>query len=533
MSRAGLADVLPLAPAQEGLLYETLRGAAGIGTDFYVVQCRFGLAAPVDAAAVRGAVTWLLERHPNLRACFRHQGLDQPLQVVPDTVRLPWEEIDLAGLDPGDAEAQVQARAAADRSRRFELSRPPLLRCTLVRLAGGRAELLLTAHHIVLDGWSTAVVVRELAARYDDPGLRLPAPTPWREYLSWLRDQDAERAAEVWREALAGVRAGTLVATGRPGAASGTAAEAVVIEHELSAERTSAVRRRARAARVTVNTLVQAAWGVALARTTGRDDLLFGAVVSGRPADIPDVQFMVGTFVNALPVRIRLRSGEPVGELLGRIQAEQQRLLPCQHVRLAEVQRLAEAGELFDTLLAFENFPQDGEYAGGMRLTGMHASSHYPMSVAVTEGERMRLRFAHRPERLDRAGAEALARRMTEAIERLSTDEHVEVLAASAGGRQPVPRPTAESARVLSAAAAVTAQRLCGLFARVLDVPAVGVDDDFFAAGGQSLLAMRLAAAVERELGVPVGLEAVFDAPTPAGLAAVIHRAERSSGRAD
>ncbi|MGR6921079.1 amino acid adenylation domain-containing protein [[Actinomadura] parvosata] len=394
-----LADVLPLSPAQEGLLFHALYGG---GADAYVVQARFTVEGEADPARLRAALESLLERHPNLRACFRHKGLDRPVQLVPHRVRVPWTEVE------PPTEADLERMLEADLLRPFDVTRPPLVRATLVR----RRELVLTMHHLLVDGWSMPILARELAALYAG-GPALPPAPPFRDYLAWLRGQDTGPALDAWRQALAGLPGPTLV---RPGAGAASARQEAV-ERELSPELGEAVRRRARAAGVTVNTLVQAAWGLVLARMTGRDDVVFGAVVSGRPPEVAGVESMVGLFINTLPVRVR--TGEP--GLLRRLQDEQARLAACHHVRLADVQR--GTGELFDTLLAFENYPRDGlSPGGGLRLTGVHDATHYPLTVTVVAGERLWLRLGHRPDLVSRAEAEAVLARFVRALESADVD---------------------------------------------------------------------------------------------------------------
>ncbi|GAB2961981.1 hypothetical protein GCM10027203_79200 [Nonomuraea fastidiosa] len=397
MVSARLADVLPLSPAQEGLLFHALYG----GHDPYVVQARFALDEPADPARLRAALESLLGRHPNLRACFRHKGLDRPVQLIPHRVRLPWTEVD------PPSEAELDRMLEADRLRPFEVTRPPLVRAMLV----GRRELVLTLHHLLVDGWSMPILARELATLY--AGGTLPEPAPaYRDYLAWLREQDGERALRAWREALAGLPGPTLL---RPGVGA-DAARQEALELELSPELSADVRRRAREAGVTVNTLVQAAWALVLARMTGSDDVVFGAVVSGRPPEVPGVESMVGLFVNTVPVRV----GTAAPGLLRRLQDEQAALTPFHHVRLADVQR--GTGELFDTLLAFENYPRSGLGTPGLRLTGVHDATHYPLTVTVVAGERLWLRLGYRAGVVSRAEAEAVAARLVTALERAGVD---------------------------------------------------------------------------------------------------------------
>ncbi|MET8232771.1 amino acid adenylation domain-containing protein [Micromonospora sp. NPDC005298] len=429
-----VADLLPLTPAQEGLLYHSLVDDSGL--DVYLVQVRFRIDGPVDPHRLREAVAALLVRHPNLRACFRHKGLPRPVQVVPRQVSVPWTEVDLAGHDPAGAQEELRRLLAADRVRRFEMTRPPLLRCALVRFGAQRAELIVTLHHILVDGWSMPILARDLAALYAGRGAELPSAPPFREYLAWLRGLDGEAATGAWRDALAGLGQPTLVA---PGPASRTPVEPATVECELSAGLAAGVRRRAGGAGLTVNTIVQVAWALVLARMTGTDDVVFGAVVSGRPPELPGVETMVGLLINTVPVRVRLRPGERVADLLARVQDEQLRLTPHHHVRLAETQRLAGVGELFDTMLAFENFPRgaaDPAGAAGPRLVEVWDATHYPLTVTLVAADRLWLRLGYRPDRFGPAEADLVARRLVRALDLLAGDpdapvDGVDVLPAS------------------------------------------------------------------------------------------------------
>ncbi|MBF8194336.1 amino acid adenylation domain-containing protein, partial [Nonomuraea sp. K274] len=428
-----LADVLPLSPAQEGLLFHALYG----GHDAYVVQATFSLDGRADPARLRAAVEGLLARHPNLRACFRHKGLEHPVQLVPHRVRLSWTEVD------PPSEVERERILEADRLRPFDVTRPPLVRATLVRSTrdvsatlsrstrngpvqatlaestrevpaplprSARDELVLTMHHLLVDGWSMPILARELAALYAGESALPPAP-PYRDYLTWLRAQDGAEAARAWRAALAELPGPTLL---RPGAGdAGPPQEAV--EFELTGELSAAVHERARQEGVTVNTLAQAAWGLVLARLTGRDDVVFGAVVSGRPPEVAGVESMVGLFINTVPVRVLTRAPA----LLSRLQDEQARLAAFHHVRLADVQR--GTGPLFDTLLAFENYPRDGlTTTPGPRLTDVRDATHYPLTVTIVAGDRWWLRLGHRADLITRTEAEAIAARLTRAFEALS-----------------------------------------------------------------------------------------------------------------
>ncbi|MFG2905203.1 amino acid adenylation domain-containing protein [Kitasatospora sp. NPDC048286] len=421
-----LAEVLPPAPLQEGLYFHARYEERG--PDVYTAQLALRLVGPLDAAALHRAATGLLERHPHLRAGFRQSTQGRLLQVIPREVELPWRELDLSGLPESEQRSALDGLRAEERARRFDLAAPPLLRLALVRLAAERHALVLTNHHILWDGWSIGVLIGELAELYrtGTGGSGLPRPTPLRDYLDWLAGQDRAAAREAWQVSLTGVEEPTLLAgAGRP-----TGAELPEQLHErLSPQLTAAVEAAARRLGVTVNTVLQSAWALVLAQLTGREDIVFGAVVSGRPAELPGVERLVGLLINTLPVRLRLDPAEPLAALLARLQREQSALLAHQHLGLAELQRLAGVGELFDTTYVFENYPVDPSAlaeapGGGLRITGADGldGTHYPVTLAVLPGERLGLRVDHRPSLVDRTTAERILTGLRAVLTALAAD---------------------------------------------------------------------------------------------------------------
>ncbi|WP_460068187.1 amino acid adenylation domain-containing protein [Streptomyces sp. YKOK-I1] len=425
MSTSRIEDILPLQPLQEGFLFHSLMADGAV--DVYTAQLRFDFAGEVDAGALRRAGESLLARHANLRAGFRHEGLSRPVQVIRRRVRLPWAEVDLT--DVAGAEERAGELAARDRLRPFDLARPPLLRLTLLRLGERRWRLLLTGHHILWDGWSVPVLVEELFRLYaaGGEGADLPPVTPYREYLSWLAGQDREAAGEAWSSALAGLTEPTLVAPDTTH--SSTALQAYVstdVPHELIERVTALARRHG----VTLNTVVQGVWGLVLARQTGREDVVFGATVSGRPPELDGVERMLGLFINTLPVRVRLRPEETLIGLLTRLQQEQARLIPHHHLGLPDIQQKTGLGTLFDTSMVVENYPLDpsvlATVLGDLDLVGIDFddATHYPLSVTAlpVPGAGLTLKVSYRPDVYARDEARRISDRLLHVLRTLVED---------------------------------------------------------------------------------------------------------------
>ncbi|MPZ83293.1 MAG: AMP-binding protein [Actinophytocola sp.] len=323
---------------------------------------------------------------------------------------MPWRE---TTGDPAEV-------AAAERAVRFDLSVPPLLRVTLVR-GEDRSRVVLTLHHIATDGWSAPLLVHELLALYATGDLpRLPEVPPYRRYHEWLAERDHEESRAAWRSALSGLDGPTLL----PGTVPAARARPASLTIDVAAEPLAAL---ARAHDLTLNTLVQGAWGLLLGRLTGREDVVFGTTVSGRSSEVDGVGAMIGLFANTLPVRLRWRPDQPAVEALAALQAEQSDLTDHHHVGLAELQRLAGLPELFDTLLVFENYPVEAtltDPAGTIEVTDVtaHGEGHYPLALIVLPGERLAIHLEYDSARLAPEGADRIGTSLRHLLTALAED---------------------------------------------------------------------------------------------------------------
>ncbi|MFJ8314263.1 MULTISPECIES: amino acid adenylation domain-containing protein, partial [unclassified Streptomyces] len=418
----GVADVLPLSSLQEGLLFHALYTADDNSVDVYNTQIVLHLDGELDGQALKAAGQVLLERYPNLRAGFVQAGSGRTVQIIARHVELPWSQVDLTALHGDRQHQRLEQLLDEDRVRRFDMTSAPLLRFTLVRLATGRHVLAFTSHHILFDGWSLPLIIGELFTLYrrEDPALP-PAPA-FKDYLEWLTTQDHDAARGAWSEALAQLEEPTRIAP------LDSNREPVLPEQvsiELSEEFTAAATAAARTAGLTLNTLLQGAWAVLLSQMTGKQDVVFGATVSGRPAELAGVESMIGLFINTLPVRARLDPAEPLTGLLSRIQDQQSALIGHQHVQLADIQRTTGLGELFDTAVVFENYPLDGkafaELAPGIRISNAEGrdATHYPFSLTVFPGPRLTLELSYRPDVFGRKDVEQSAGRLQRILETL------------------------------------------------------------------------------------------------------------------
>ena len=411
-----LEDVLPLSPLQEGLLFHALYDAHA--PDVYTVQLELDLEGALDVAVLEAAAHALMARHASLRAGFRHEEVRRPVQIIVPQAAAPWRLLDLSSLDEATRASEANRIVAEDRAARFDLAAAPLLRFALLRLGARQHRLVLTNHHLLMDGWSAPVLVRELLALYASRGdaAALPRLTPYRDYLAYLVAQDRAAATAAWREALAGLEEATRLAP-QDRVRVPRVPEQIILE--LSETQTEALSHEARRQGVTLNTMLQAAWAILLGRMSGRDDVVFGVTVAGRPPELAGIESMVGLFINTLPLRVELPPGQPLCGLLKDLQDSQSRLIAHQHLGLAEIQSLVGLGELFDTLIVFENYPVErasvAAEAGGLRLAKVSGrdATHYPLALIVMPGERLQLRLDYQADLFDRSSVAALAERLT------------------------------------------------------------------------------------------------------------------------
>src|SRR6201996_7907204 len=269
------------------------------------------ISGSLDVALLRDCATTMLIRHPNLRASFFSRGITRPVQIVPSRVALPWREITAAEQD-------VEALEANERRRPFDLERLPAIRFLLIELPDAHWRLVITAHHIVIDGWSLPVFIAEMMILYragGNPDALPVAPRPYRDYIGWLASRDQQASQRVWREHLAELPGPTLLAAAFGGGDVGSASRLPRrTEMQVGAELTERLVTGARSRGVTVNTLLQTAWAVILARLTDRTDVVFGVTVSGRPAELTGVERVIGLFINTVPLRVQLEAAASVGE---------------------------------------------------------------------------------------------------------------------------------------------------------------------------------------------------------------------------
>jgi amino acid adenylation domain-containing protein len=394
VSQANLEDLYELSPMQQGMLFHTLYSPK-LGV--YFEQSIFTIEGDFDRSAFQRAWQQVVTRHPILRTGFMWDGLEKPLQIVYRNVNVEIDEHDWRGFDVERQQDTLENFIRDDQVRGFDLSRPPLLRLTLFRTADHAYKFVWSRHHLILDRWSRSIVLKDFLACYSafSKGLepQLKESRPYRDYIAWLLKQDQPKAESFWRESLSGFESPThLRVRSAPSLERDTYDR---IGAHLSSEDTSALRQFAREQKLTMNTLVQGAWSLLLSRYSGEREVLFGATVAGRPADLAGVDRMVGLFINTLPVRIEV---DPQATLLSWLRTLQDNLAEqrqYEHSSLIDIQGWSDIPRgvpLFESILVFENLPVESSFREsesnldmrGDRSVG--AKTNYPLTVMVNPG---------------------------------------------------------------------------------------------------------------------------------------------------
>ncbi|MBV9772533.1 MAG: AMP-binding protein, partial [Gemmatimonadetes bacterium] len=422
-------DLYPLTPMQEGMLFHSLHGD---GAQAYQVQIAQLLEGPLDVALLRRAWDEVVARHPVLRTSFVWEGVRRPLQRVEAEVRVPWTVEEWPGLSGEEQEAALERYLAEDSRRGFALGEAPLLRFALFRVAPDAHWLVWSQHHLLLDGWASARVVGEVMRLYrawNGGGTAvLERVRPYRDYVRWLGRQDPAAPERYWRGVLAGFASPTPLGVDR---AAGPAAGVRYARRStaLPPERTRRVEEAARRAGVTINVVLQGAWSVLLSLYSGEDDVVFGTVVAGRPAELEGSGEMVGLFINTLPVRVRLPDEARLSPWLAGVQRSQVEAREHEHAPLVRVQGWSEVPggtPLFESLLVFENFPAvaGGSDAGGeLRLTRARSVEWptYPLCLTGGPGSELLLDLSYDESRFDAATVERMLEHLVHLLDQVAS----------------------------------------------------------------------------------------------------------------
>jgi amino acid adenylation domain-containing protein len=422
--------IYELSPLQEGILFHAQHS---LSSEMYFEQFSFTLRGPVDVGALQRAWQAMVDRHAVLRTSFHWREMEKPLQVLHRQAVLPFDRLNWNDVPPLEQQERLQALLRADRARGFDLSAAPLIRLMVIGLSPDLWQLVISFHHILLDGWSLAVVFREASklyrAYYLGHEAELEPPRAYEDYIAWLQEQDAARAESFWTNYLSGYRGPSPLAIDRAlGTASDPNEQYGSQRIRLSTDTTRALQNLGRTHQLTLNTVIQGAWALLLSRYMGEPDIVFGAAVSGRPPALNGVESMVGLFINTLPVRVAVDPQAALLPWLTRLQNRQFEAREYEHSPLIDVQGWSEVPRgtlLFETIVGFENYPvvdasRDGN--DSIALTDVFERTNYPLSLIVWPASELQITLMHVCPRFEAAAITRMLGHLRNVLEVMASD---------------------------------------------------------------------------------------------------------------
>ena len=428
IDKANVKNIYRLSPIQGGMLFHALYDE---GETHYFEQGVYRLDGPVNVSAFKRAWNSIVERHDALRTAFVLKGVPEPLQVVLRERPLDIVVHDLSNDDELKARDRIAHYRAEDKSKGFDLTSDPLLRMALFRLSDNCYRMVMSFHHIIMDGWCQGILAREFVAAYEsiveDRPVRLPGAPQYRDFIRWLERQDKGKALDFWRDRLEGFVQPTHFPRRRDAAARDGTQQ--MITFSLTGEETDTLARLAAEAGVTLGTIVQGLWGVLLGKLNGKQDAVFLATVSGRPSDLPNAGDIVGLFINAVPVRVRFDEAQSLTDVLTRLHRENGESGPFQFAPLAEIQAASVLKrDLANTLLVFENYPFASEKDEGpftITQEDIDEQTHYDLTVQVYPGNELGFGVAFDPAQVEEDLVVGLAQWFHDAVSTLETSSDV------------------------------------------------------------------------------------------------------------
>ena len=390
MKTQDIEDIYELSPVQQGILFHSLYAPE---LKLYLIQISFTVRGHFNLVAFDHAWQQVAHRHTVLRTSFYWEEIEKPLQVVHRSIKVPIEQHDWRGVDPVEQDERLQSFVKSDRQRGFDFSQAPLMRLTLFRLTDDSYQIIWSKHHLILDGWSTALVFQDVVQLYkglcQSQDHSLAPCRPFKDYITWLRKQNLSKAEVFWRQMLSTVQAPTSLTNLEAENLSSQEERYDEQQIKLSVATTAALQSLARQHQLTLNTLFQGVWAILLSRYSGENQVVYGCGVSGRPVDLGRVESMVGVFINTLPVCVKLEPDQFLLMWLRQLQAQQVEMRQYEYSPLVDIQGWSQVPRslpLFESIVVFENYPVEefgnnsGEDLEILNFTGFY-KTNYPLNI--------------------------------------------------------------------------------------------------------------------------------------------------------
>ncbi|MDN0041081.1 amino acid adenylation domain-containing protein [Bacillus aerophilus] len=415
--RDQVQDMYYLSPMQEGMLFHTLHHQE---KGFYVEQMDMNVKGTLRSDLLEKSMNIIVERYDIFRTVFLHEKVKRPVQVVLKNRPFQLDIVDIQDLSESEQLERIDRFKQKDQLRGFDLSKDLLMRASVFQTGPSSYRWIWSYHHILLDGWCFGLVVQELFAIYHallhDIPYRLEPVKPYKEYIQWLEKQDKQASLEYWTQSLAGFEGQSTFKEQRKQTNEHELGE---IEWAMSKEETAALSELALQQNATLSSALQSVWSILLSRYQRSNDVLFGTVVSGRPADLAGVDRMVGLFINVIPRRIQLTDQMTFRSLLSETQQQSLAAEQHQYIPIYDIQAKAGQQQLIDHIVVFENVPaakkDEQESLLGFTVEDMNVyeKSNYDLNLLASPGEQLQLKLAFNQRAFDPAFVHKLKDQLT------------------------------------------------------------------------------------------------------------------------
>ncbi|HLP59767.1 MAG TPA: condensation domain-containing protein [Candidatus Deferrimicrobium sp.] len=549
--KKNITDILALTPMQEGMLFHYLKSP---DSSRYVEQLALQISGEIDLQIITEAWNIVIESNEMLRASFRWEKVKSPVQVILKDHHLNPEYYDLTTSPGGEREKLAAEIKIAERNKKFDLRKPPF-RITICRMDQNKAEMIITNHHILYDGWSNGILLKEFFSVYNDRlahrDVRKFSKSEFKDFLKWIRErQNKEEQESFWKNYLLAGR--DMETPGLPSIRKRIKRRQIVnigqYLYKFPTELSRQLETFTKQHKITLSSLLTVAWGILLQKYQQVEDVIFDTTVSGRSARIKGIEDIVGMFINTLPMRVQTLPGERISDLLDRQYAGMQQRETYENTPLTDINEYVEISsfrdkekKLFDSVLVLENYPLDKQLMqenGKLTVDSYSVSgmTQYDITLIITIFDDIELNITFNKDLFDEDSLNRLSGHFTDILAGM-LGYPLETVAKIAVN------PSAEREMLLERLAAMEEsgaieetpyvaprdtleKKLAQVWAEVLNVErrdeyhkSIGIDDNFFDFGGHSLKATLLSARIHRDFDVKISLEEIFKNPTIAQLA--------------
>jgi len=412
-TRGEIVDIYKLSPMQAGMLFHSLMKE---NSNAYITQAVFSIDGTIDKIILEKSFNQLIRRYDILRTQFYTDNPQLPLQIV-----LKYRETniyfeDISHLDNKAQKLLIQKFSREDLQKGFDLTKDILLRLSLFKIAPDQYNLVWSMHHILMDGWCLSIIFNQMLKEYrslargENPPLELEPVNQYVEYIKWLDRLEREDTILYWKNFLEGYEEPVRIPGKIEPLENNKNQENRVVDYYF--EPANQLNRKpediARTNQVTMNTLMQTIWGILLQKYNNKSDVVFGAVVSGRPPGIPGIETMVGLFINTVPVRIQTQEESHFFQILKKQQEQELQSKNHEYHPLAEIQAQSFLKQnLIDHIMVFENFPIEKKikeetkkpFPGAkIKNLSMFSQTNYHFNIVIMPAKHLIIKFSYNPQ---------------------------------------------------------------------------------------------------------------------------------------